>query len=92
MKTVTRTIEVHKIYSATVALKEGQLVKTDLAPITVSNEKMNETKALKAVQKTYGKVNQYVITGIETTATTYALDIETFMELATPVEKSITEE
>lgn len=92
MKKVTRTIETHKITPATVSMKNGKLETTPLEPIEVSNVTMNEKKALKLVQKAYGKTKQYVITGIETTKTTYALDFEKFMELATPINGEAEEE
>lgn len=92
MKKVTRTIETHKITPATIAMKNGKLETTPLEPIEVSNVTMNEQKALKLVQKAYGKAKQYVITGIETTKTTYALDFEKFMELATPIDGEAKEE
>lgn len=92
MKKVTRTIETHKITAATVAMKNGKLEKTTLDPIVVSNVTMNEQKALKLVQKTFGKIKQYVITEIKTTKTTYALDFEKFMELATPIDGESEEE
>lgn len=92
MKKVTRTIETHKIIPASVAMKNGKLEMTPLDPIEVSNVTMNEQKALKLAQKTYGKTKPYVITGIETTKTTYALDVEKFMELATPIDGEAEEE
>lgn len=92
MKKVTRTIETHKITPATVAMKNGKLETTPLEPIEVSDVTMNEQKALKLVQKAYGKTKQYVITGIEATKTTYALDFEKFMELATPIDGKAEEE
>lgn len=92
MKKVTRTIETHKITPAIVAMKNGKLETTQLDPIVVSNVTMNEQKALKLIQKTYGKTKQYVITRIETTKTTYAMDVEKFMELASPINGESEEE
>lgn len=92
MKKVTRTIETHKITPATVSMKNGKLEMTQLEPVEAINVSMNEKKALKLVQKAYGKTNQYIIVGIETTKTTYALDFEKFMELATPIDGEPEEE
>lgn len=87
MKKVTRTIETHTIKPAEVKVEGGQIVTNDLPVIQVSNQGINEEKALKLVQKEYGKSKQYVILGIETTATTYGLDFDKFMELAEIIEK-----
>ena len=85
MTKITRKIETHKIFPATVAFKKGKIVTTPLDPIKVSNVNITEPKAIKMVKKTYGKTNLYVITKIETTRTTYALDIDKFLEIATPI-------
>lgn len=87
MKKVTRTIESHKIMCAEVKFVEGQVETNELEPITISNQGINDAKALKVVQKKYGKEKQYVITGIETTQTTYGIDFAKFMELAEVVER-----
>lgn len=87
MKKVTRTIETHTIKSAEVKFENGQVITNELDPITVSNQGVNEEKALKLVQKKFGKTKQYVIVGIETSSTTYGLDYDKFMELATIIEK-----
>ena len=87
MKKVTRTIETHTIKPAEVKFEGGQIVTNELPVIQVSNQGINEEKALKLVQKEYGKSKQYVILGIETTAKTYSLDFDKFMELAEIIEK-----
>lgn len=87
MKKVTRTIESHTITPAKVKFEGGQVLTEPLEPIVISNEGINETKALKLTQKKYGKDNQYVITNIETTSTTYGIDFDKFMELAEVIEK-----
>ena len=85
MKQITRTIEEHKIYASSVKMENGELVQNELEPVFVMNESMNPQKALKKVKKAHGKDQQYVITNIETTATTYAIDFDTFMQNAKPV-------
>ena len=87
MKKVTRTIETHTIKPAEVKVEGGQIVTNELPAIQVSNQGINEEKALKLVQKEYGKAKQYVILGIETKATTYGIDFDKFMELAEIIEK-----
>ena len=87
MKKVTRTIETHIIKPAVVKVEGGQIVTNELPVIQVSNQGMNEEKALKLVQKEYGRSNQYVILGIDTTSSTYGLDFDKFMELAEIIEK-----
>lgn len=82
MKKVTRTIETHIINSATVTMKDGEIVTIPLEPISISNVTMNNDKALKLVRKEYGKNGNYVITGIETKKITYGLPFDKFMELA----------
>ena len=47
---------------------------------------MNNERALKHAQKTYGKQNQYVVEFI-TMENTYALDLDKFLEMAEMVEK-----
>lgn len=87
MKKVTRTIETHTIMCAEVKFEEGEIKTTELPSISISNQGINEEKALKLVQKEYGKDRQYVITDIQTTAKTYGLDFGKFMELAEVIEK-----
>lgn len=87
MKKITRTIETHIITPAEVKVENGEIVTSELPTISVFNQGINEEKALKRVQKEYGKTKQYVILKIETTATTYGLDFEKFMELAEIIEK-----
>lgn len=87
MKKVTRTIETHVITPAEVKVENGQIVTTELPTVSVSNQGINEEKALKLVQKEYGKTKQYVILKIETSATTYGIDFDKFMELAEIIEK-----
>lgn len=88
MKNVTRTIETHTINSATVTMKDGEILKNPLEPITISNVTMNIDKALKLVRKKYGKNGSYVITGINTEKVTYGLSFEKFMELAEVISKN----
>ena len=87
MKKITRTIETHTIKPAEVKVEGGQIVTNEMPVIQISNQGINEEKALKLAQKKYGKSKQYVILGIETTATTYGLDFDKFMELAEIIEK-----
>lgn len=87
MKKVTRTIETHKINPAKVRFIDGKVETTPLDPINVSNQSITEEKALKLVQKKYGKANQYIIISIESTETTYGVDFDEFMKIAKVIEK-----
>lgn len=87
MKQVTRTVETHTIYPAIVTVKDGTIEPLKLDPITVTNVSMNEEKAIKFVQKKYGKSSQYVILKIETRSDVYGLDFDVFMEQAKIINK-----
>ena len=82
-KSITRTITESTINSASVQLVEGSLQTTANDPIIVSGV-IDENKALKKVQKTYG-VNS-VLTSITKEDATYEISVEDFIKYATKVE------
>lgn len=81
-KFVTRSVKTYKIYASIVNVSGGEIITTPLEPITVDTITVTPEKAIKLIQKTYGKKNQYVINEVIKTSITYALDTEKFMELA----------
>lgn len=88
MKQITRTVITSTIKSSQVKFLNGKIEPQELKPIILHNREVkDDSQALKEVQKTFGKDNQYVITGIETNETTYGLDFDKFMELAVIIER-----
>lgn len=87
MKKVTRTIETHVIHGARIKMENGEIKTEDLEPIELFNQGVNAEKALKLIQKVYGKKDQYVVKEIVTTANTYGIDFDFFMEHAEIIEK-----
>lgn len=86
-KFVTRSVKTSKIYASIVNVSGGEIIATPLEPIIVETITVTPEKALKLVQKTYGKKNQYVVNEVVETSKTYALETEKFMELAHEVNK-----
>jgi hypothetical protein len=84
-KTITRTIVSTTIMSATVRVVNGKVTSSDNAPLTI-NGVIDDDKALKEVQKAYGKINQYVILGRLETNDIYEISVDDFMKYATKVE------
>ena len=60
-KMITRTFETHHIYGAKVEVENGVVITHDLEPIEIFNQGVNQEKAIKLLQKVYGKKNQYII-------------------------------
>ena len=82
MKRITRTIETHTVYGATVAMVNGKLTTEDLDPVILSNVPYTEDRALREIRRAYGRTGSYVVLNHTTDKETYALPIEKFMELA----------
>ena len=86
-KQITRTFDTHYIYGGRVELENGEIIVHDLEPIAVFNQGVNQEKAIKLLQKNFGKTNQYVVKEIKTETKTYGLDFDFFMEHAEVIEK-----
>lgn len=86
MRAVKRTMERHVIHPAIVTVKNGMVTTEGLEPIDAIDTTINEEKALKLAQKTYGKKNQYVILGIDTFCIEYEMTGEEFLAHARVVE------
>lgn len=84
MKKITRTIKTSFIYLAEVKYNEetDTLSSEPLTTLRVDNTEVNKDKALKLAKKEYGKDKNIIVSNIVTEEHTYALDVETFMELA----------
>lgn len=85
MKRITRTVDTFHIYASIVSMENGKLKLGDLTRVSVTGRTVSEKNALKFIQKTYGKNNQYVISKIEKESTTYALPLDVFMKYAEPI-------
>ncbi len=81
-KMITRTITTSKIYASTVSYENGEIKLEDM-PYIVEEGKISNEKALKIVQKKYGKGNQYVIRAVEEVNELYGMSIKDFMRGAT---------
>lgn len=75
-KVFSRTIENSTIECASVRVENGQLVTIGLEPIMVEEGNVTNEKAIKLVQKTYGKTGQYVILDIVKTQEVYEISID----------------
>ena len=82
MKRITRTIETHTIYPATVTMVDGQLITKELEPLVLNSVAYTETRAMKAIRNAYGRTGNYVIAKKETKKDVYAVDVDKFMEIA----------
>lgn len=82
MKRITRTIETHTIYPATVTMVDGKVVTNYLKPLTLTSVVYTEARAMKAIRKEYGRTGNYVIIDKETKKDVYAVDVDKFMEIA----------
>lgn len=82
MKRITRTIETHTIYPATVTMVDGKLVTNELKPLTLNSVAYTEARAMKAIRSEYGRTGNYVIINKETKKDVYAVDVDKFMEIA----------
>lgn len=82
MRMITRTVETHVITSAMVGVVEGQVTTTELEKIIINNQTINDEKALKLVQKKFGKGNQYVILSIETSSKVLGIEYDLFLKHA----------
>ena len=87
MKYVTRTFVTSKIIPAKVFCENGNVKTEELEPVEIDG-KVTTEKAIKAVQKKYGKKNQYCVLAIEESERTLGLPIEKFLELAKPMKIS----
>jgi hypothetical protein len=88
MKKITRTVTTSIIKASEVSFKDGKVMSIPLKEVVCDNEIITDgAKALKKVQKAYGKEKQYVITGIEKKEVLYGLDYDTFMKYAKVITK-----
>lgn len=83
-KNITRTIKTTTAYLADVKFIEGEWVAQDLPSIDFIGE-VNGEKILKEAKKLYPEAN-VLVKETETRETTYAMPVDTFMELASVVE------
>lgn len=83
MKKISRTIQSSAVKGAIVVARNGEVVTKELELIYFEDEKMDETKAVKALQKVHGKSNQYIILSIDVTETIYEVSVKDFIDLAT---------
>lgn len=86
MKTITRTVESSIIYSSRIHVTDGQVTLEELEPLTVTNEKVKEEKALNIVKKFYGKKDNYAITKIVYEEVKYSMNLLDFIANAEIVE------
>lgn len=82
MNRITRTIETHTIYPATVNMVDGQLIIEELEPLVLNSVAYTEKRAMTAIRNVYGRTGNYVITKKETKRDVYAADVDKFMEIA----------
>lgn len=83
MKYIKRTLVDSVIFASQVRFENDQVVAVDLPHITVFNEIVDEEKAIKILQKKYGKLGQYAIRYIDTTERKYQISVEDFVKNAT---------
>ena len=81
-KNVTKTISTHNIEGGIVTAKDGKIELKPFDAITVVDSTMNDAKAMNAIRRSYGKLNNYVITNITSETTLYTMPLRAFMELA----------
>ena len=93
MKQITRTVTTFSIFASSVKVVDGKIETTDLSAIEMHDEaSCDDKKALKEVQKKYGKDNQYVIRSIERKDVVYGIDFDVFMKNAKIIERPISQQ
>lgn len=83
-KKITRTIKTTHVFLADAKFEGGQLVAYDLPSIDLLGE-VADDKILKEAKKLYPKAN-ILIKEKEVSEVTYAMPVDTFIELASVVE------
>lgn len=83
-KNITRTIKTTHVFLADAKFEGGQLVAYDLPSIDLLGE-VADDKILKEAKKLYPKAN-ILIKEKEVSEVTYAMPVDTFIELASVVE------
>lgn len=82
---ITRRFATSIIYGSEVIFENGQLKQIKLKPIKIDG-KVKEDKALKHIQKAYGKQGQYVITDIKIVWEVRQMELQFFMDNSKVVE------
>lgn len=82
MKMITRTIQTHVIHVAEIMMDGDKINAEPIGTVEISNQSINNSKALKLAQKKFGKDKQLAISSIETKEVKYGVDFDTFMEHA----------
>lgn len=78
-----RTITTTVIKAVELSFKDGKVVTTPVADITVTGNVTDEEKALVLVKKANGKNKQYGIVSMTKTEAVYTLSLEDFLKYAT---------
>lgn len=84
-QTISRTITFTTVNYSTVEVKDGQPEFIEQTPIKVAG-KMTEEKAVKYLEKEYGKDIKFIVTSLETDSGKYEMTLNTFIENAEKIE------
>lgn len=82
MKMITRTIQTHVIHVAEIMMDGDKISAEPIGTVEVTNQTINNAKALKLAQKKFGKNKQLAISSVETKEVKYGVSIEEFMKHA----------
>lgn len=82
MKMITRTVSRHIVHIGEIIMSEGVPTANEIGTIELVNATYTDEKALRKARGKFGRSKSLVVMKVDTTETTYAMEMEKFMEQA----------